>query len=193
MLRTHHAPGLLLESLDASIHKQTKALPSWSLYSSRGRCWRVTQDSVDAQCTSACGPCLVGAALVTPRATPAVPWPPVPPPITATPIGLGAICEDCAHVSRSWVCPKASRLVPVLRLSSPTLHAGGFPAAAEVRDLLRANPNPFSHHAKYKNVNAHGADFDQWETDTEGYIFSSFLGTLFGDALASFNLFADVL
>lgn len=96
---------------------------------------------------------------------------------------------------RSWVCPKASRLVPVLCLSSPTFHAGGggFPAAAEVRDLPRANPNPLSHHLKYKSVNAHGADFDQWETDTEGYIFSSFLGTLFGDALASFNLSADVL
>lgn len=45
----------------------------------------------------------------------------------------------------------------------------------------------------YKGVNAHGADCDPWETDTEGYIRSSLLGTLFGDALASFSLSEDVL
>lgn len=96
-----------------------------------------------------------------------------------------SLAHGCAPKPLAWCLCYASPPPPCM--------PGGFPAAAEVRDLLRANPNPFSHHAKYKNVNAHGADFDQWETDTEGYIFSSFLGTLFGDALASFNLSADVL
>lgn len=124
-----------------------------------------------------------GAALVTPRAMPAVPWPPVPPSITATPAGhLRGLC-----LCHSRVCPKASLRVPVFRLSSPTFHAG----APEVRDLLRATL--LSHHRKYKGVNAHGADFDQRETDTEGYILCSFLGTLFGDAFASFSLSEDGL